>query len=349
MKSKTTTKKKEKIDTEQIKKHIKSPLKTKKKKDKKSNSKQEMFFISSGCTLLDLAISGGVVRGGGIPGGSIVEIYGPSGAGKTALLCEISAAIQNKGGEVTYLDPEARLNKTYTAIYGAEINSECYTQPDTVGEMFTVLKAWEPQNTKVLNLMAADSLAAMTTVLEQETGDKMGMRRAKEFSAGFRVEARRLGEPHKLLVCSNQEKEGGTPGGKAIGYHASIRIRISFDFKGSKIEESKKIHEVTHKKLVGRKSKCTITKSSIDHPYREAPVIIIFDYGIDDIRGNLQYIKDNTKSKSYCVGDQSFGRMKSAIAYVEENKLENLIKETVIDLWEEIEGAFHTPRKKKTR
>ena len=33
--------------------------------------------ISTGCTLLDFAISGGRVRGGGLPGGILVEAFGP--------------------------------------------------------------------------------------------------------------------------------------------------------------------------------------------------------------------------------------------------------------------------------
>ena len=45
--------------------------------------------ISTGSTLLDLAISGGRVRGGGIPAGILLEIYGPSGTGKTSVLAEM--------------------------------------------------------------------------------------------------------------------------------------------------------------------------------------------------------------------------------------------------------------------
>jgi len=41
--------------------------------------------ISTGSTLLDLAISGGRIRGGGLPGGILVEVFGPSGVGKTVL------------------------------------------------------------------------------------------------------------------------------------------------------------------------------------------------------------------------------------------------------------------------
>ena len=65
--------------------------------------------LSTGSTLLDLAICGGRIRGGGIPGGMIVEIYGPSGSGKTAILTELAGSAQRNGGEARFDDPEARL------------------------------------------------------------------------------------------------------------------------------------------------------------------------------------------------------------------------------------------------
>jgi RecA/RadA recombinase len=54
--------------------------------------------VSTGSTLLDLAIAGKKVRGGGLPGGILVEIYGPSGSGKTSLLAEIAHQCNEKGG-----------------------------------------------------------------------------------------------------------------------------------------------------------------------------------------------------------------------------------------------------------
>ena len=45
---------------------------------------------STGSTLLDLAISGNRIRGGGIPSGIMLVAYGPSQSGKTALLSQIA-------------------------------------------------------------------------------------------------------------------------------------------------------------------------------------------------------------------------------------------------------------------
>ena len=62
-------------------------------------------IISTGSTLLDLEISGGRVRGGGLPSGILIEVFGPSSSGKTVLLCEIAGAIQRQNGQVMFNDP----------------------------------------------------------------------------------------------------------------------------------------------------------------------------------------------------------------------------------------------------
>mgnify|MGYP006961769342 CR=1 FL=1 len=49
-------------------------LKAKNKEDTPTNDGDISRIISTGSTLLDLAITGGRVRGGGVPGGILVEI-----------------------------------------------------------------------------------------------------------------------------------------------------------------------------------------------------------------------------------------------------------------------------------
>ena len=101
-----------------------------------SNKGDFTAVVSTGSTLLDLAISGGRIRGGGVPSGILLEIYGPSGTGKTAVLAEMCAATQVKGGHVKFLDPEARLDQEYMRIYGMELEKDEYYMPDTVNEVF---------------------------------------------------------------------------------------------------------------------------------------------------------------------------------------------------------------------
>ena len=131
--------------------------------------------VSTGSTLLDLAISGGVTPEGGIPGGILFEIYGPSSTGKTAVLSELCASAAIRGGDFVFLDPEARLDTSYARIYDMHINKENYEAPDTIDQVFDYIYNWKPKG-KGVNVIANDSIASLSTQLEMEKGDKQSAR-----------------------------------------------------------------------------------------------------------------------------------------------------------------------------
>jgi len=309
--------------------------------------------LSTGSTLLDLCLTGGRCHFGGVPYGILLEIYGRSGSGKTSVLSELGAASQSKGGDVRFADPEARLDEAYAQTYGLSIPKDNYFKPDTVTELFDLIGNWNPPVGKP-NVFAADSLDALSTKMEMEGEDKMGMRRAKEFSEGLRKHCRLIEKRDWIIACSNQVRQGDngdvTPGGKAVEFYSSARIsinRTAFIEKERTLPGKKK----AHKRVIGIISKCKVTKSSIDKPYRDCLVYIIFDYGIDDIRGNLQYVKDVDELSKYWVGDDHPGyvAMDDAIAYIEKNKRESMLKERTIKLWNDVEARFKQERKQKTR
>src|SRR5574343_580630 len=166
------------------------------------------FMISTGSTLLDLAISGGAVRGGGVPGGIMLELFGPSGSGKTSLMTEMCSSAQVRGGNVKILDPEGRLNKEYCEKFGLKIDPDDYERPDTVKEVFDFIEEkWDGDKSKVVNIIGCDSIAALSTDMEMESEDKMGGKRAKEFSAGLRKMARIIAGNNKIVVFTNQERQ----------------------------------------------------------------------------------------------------------------------------------------------
>lgn len=341
-------------EKEQIQRHIVEE----KNKLKKKRTRITVPVISTGSTLLDLAISGGMVRGGGMPGGILVEIFGPSGSGKTVLLCEIAGAVQRAGGKIMFQDPEGRLNKQYATIFGAEITNDLYHMPNTVTELFSKTREFEGTNGKI-NGVFADSLAALSTELEMgsDEGDKMGARRAKEFSEQLRRTCRVLATNGHLMVCSNQIRENigagifatkyKSPGGEAIGFYSSLRLRFSVP---KKIKAKAKIAGKDIEKIIGVETEIEVFKSSIWKPFRKALVTILFDYGVDDIRQNLQYVKDHTSNNMYMVFDRKLSRsIDKAIQIIEEENLEHQLKEQVIALWEMIESEFKQERKQKQR
>lgn len=314
----------------------------------------ERFVVSTGSTLLDLAISGGRFREGGIPSGILVEIFGPASCGKTVMLCELAGKVQSMGGSVLFYDPEARLNKQFAKLFGLDTARIEYVVPDVIPEVFEQIRNWEPDEDKP-NIVIVDSLAALSTDLEMtnKEGDKMGMRRAKEFSEQLRKTCRVLVQRNILLACSNQIRQNldagpwgqkyVSPGGEAIGFYASLRLRAT---KPKKLKVERKIKGKAVSKVVGIETTMEIFKSSVWKPFHTAPVTILYDYGIDDIRQNLQFVKKYTGAKVYTVDGEKVGMsMEKAIERVEKNGLEKRLKEEVIRLWKEIEESFSSERK----
>jgi recombination protein RecA len=347
--------KKEEPLSKQMKQKVETPIKKEGEYDGDFGN-----TISTGSTLLDLAISGGRVRGGGLPGGILVEVFGPSGSGKTILLSEIAGNVQKQKGEIMFHDPEARLNTQFALMFGLHIDKDKnYSRPDKVTEVFETVRKWKPENEKVINGIFTDSLAALSTQMEMENdeGDPFGGRRAKEFSEGLRKTCRIIADKNYLMVCSNQVREviGATqyqvktksPGGKALEFYPSLRLEFS---SPTKIKLEKQIVGKKQTRITGVETTISVFKSSIWKPFRSAVVSVIFDYGIDNLKDSLQYIKDNTENTTYTLkGEKLSNELYKAIKIVEDSNAENDLREEVINLWEEIEEKFVQERKPKTR
>jgi len=300
--------------------------------------------VSTGSTLLDLEISGSRVREGGIPGGIIIEFVGLYSTGKSAEAMEIAGNIQKKGGDVLILDPEGRIDSDYATVYGVHIDLENYERPDTVKQLFNRIYKWEPEPKvdKALNCIVVDSLAALSTdmEMEKEEGDKRGQRRAKEFSEGLRKTARVIANNNWLILCTNQLRDGDSgytiTGGKGVVYYPSLIVQLSKSFPKWQIEKAVqyKGHEVA--RIIGVRSTVKVIKSSIGDPLGECDIYIVFGVGIDDIRGNLQWYKDQLKLNRYEAVNKEFQSVEKAIIYIEENNLERDLRNKVIDLWHDI-------------
>lgn len=315
------------------------------------------LVVSTGSTLLDLAISGGRFERGGIPGGILVEIFGPNSSGKTVLLCEIAGAVQRAGGQVMFRDPEARLNQQFAKLFGFQVENALYDTPDTVAQLFDPIKKWKPEADDVVNGVFADSLAALSTEMEMDDNDKYGMRRAKEFSEQCRRTCRVLAQRNLLMVCSNQVRQNldagpfgekfKSPGGEAIGFYSSLRLRCH---SPRRINRERQIAGKDQKRVVGVETLVEVYKNSVWEPFHSAPLYILYDYGIDDIQSNLNFLKIATGSSSYMLGEEKLGvAIERAIRKVEERGLEARLRELTIQTWHEVEGKFKVSRRAKGR
>ena len=258
------------------------------------------------------------------------------------------------------------MDKEYASLFGLKIPKEIYRRPNTVTELSDLIWLWEPKKKKVINVLAADSLAAISTKLEMEKGDARGQQKAKELSQLCRKVGRKIALAHQLLVFTNQERQGEygrtTPGGFAVPFHASLRIRIAR--AGARQIEAKKTltreftdeesGEVTTKKveltkIIGIESEAISIKSSISNEFQKTQLYIVSGVGIDDVRANLTWLKKVQAMTKYPCINKEYSYINDAIKYIEGENLEAQLRENVINTWESIERLFRQKRKKKVR
>lgn len=313
-------------------------------------------FISSGSTLLDLSISGGIRREGGIPCGIFAELYGAEGTGKSSVIAEICSNAEKLGGKIKVADAEGRLNAEYCKKYGLTITDENYSRPETIEEFFELLKDFPSDNKNdIINVLAGDSLSVLSTDWEigQDSADKRGQMRARIFSQEIRRCKSKLSNSNNLIVCTNQARDDmsspfakiTTAGGRALKHQASIRLELK---QVGKLSMKRNVGKVVLEKVYGIQSRVKVVKSSIDDPYRMADIYIVFDYGIDDLRANLEFLKDKTKNDSYFGG---YKRLDKAIEHVEKGGPEVIeeVRQETIELWHDIQRVFKIDRLPKVR
>ena len=219
------------IDTEQLKKAIASV----KKKHGQGiiMTAAEMLkpkgAIPTGSLALDRTL-----RVGGFPRGRITEIFSPESTGKTTLAQCAVAQCQKQGGVACYLDIERATMLDYMEACGVDTDSLLLAAPADGTQAMTLIAALLDQ----VDLIVVDSVAAMMS--EQEARSDPGDVHVGELPRLLSQELKRmlqaLASSKTALVFLNQirEKIGirygnpeTTPGGRALKFYASIRIRLS--------------------------------------------------------------------------------------------------------------------------
>ena len=256
-------------------------------------------WISTGSSMLDLAISNRPY--GGIPVGRITEITGLEASGKSLLAGHMLANTQKKGGLAVYIDTENAMNEEFLRCIGVDVTNMLYIQLEAVEDIFEVVediivKVRESQKDRLVSIVV-DSVAAATTKVEQSADyDKDGWATSKAIvlSKAMRKITQLIGRQRVCLVFTNQlrQKLGvmfgdpwTTSGGKALGFHASCRLRLKAAGQiKSKIDGKDQ--------TIGIKTKAVVVKNRMGPPLRTAEFEIYFDSGVDDYGGWLQVMKD---------------------------------------------------------
>jgi len=256
-------------------------------------------WVSTGSSTLDLAIANR--PNGGLPVGRIAEFTGLEAAGKSLIMAHLLANTQKKGGLAVYIDTENALSEEFLRAIGVDVANMLYIPLETIEDIFeaieNIIESIRKSSKDRLVTIVVDSVAAATTKVELEADyDKDGWATTKAIlmSKAMRKITNMIGKQRILLAFTNQlrEKMGvmfgdkyTTSGGKALGFHASVRVRLQSVGKLKTKIGSKEI-------IVGVETEATVTKNRLGPPYKKAKFEIYFDSGINDLGSWFTLLKE---------------------------------------------------------
>ena len=286
--------------------------------------------ISTGCLDLDIAL--GI---GGVPGGRIIEIYGPESSGKTTVALHIAAEAQKLGGAVAFVDAEHALDPSYARNVGVDTENLIVSQPDTGEQGLEIAEALVRSG--AIDVLVVDSVAALVprAEIEGEMGDSHVGLQARLMSQALRKLTGTINKSKCVVVFINQlrEKVGvmfGNPetttGGRALKFYSSIRLDVR------RIDSIKQGDEI-----VGNRTRVKVMKNKVAPPFKQAEFDIMYNEGISRT-GNIVDVgvKENIVQKSgawFSYGDIRLGQgRENAKVYLRDNpevalEIENKIRE----------------------
>jgi recombination protein RecA len=254
-------------------------------------------WISSGSKQLDLVISNRA--NGGLPEGRIVEVFGPPSIGKSHIATQIARATQIMGGIVVYIDTENGTSVENLAALGVDVSkrfvyvdTHCTEEVLDIAEK-TILRAKAMAKDVPITIIW-DSVAASSPKAELEGAydkDTIGLQ-ARAISKGMRKITGVIGDQNVLFVILNQirTKIGvmhgdptTTPGGMAIPFHASVRIKLG---AGSHIENKQG-------EAVGINVWAKTIKNKVAPPFRKVHFRIIFGQGIEEHEETFDVLREH--------------------------------------------------------
>lgn len=255
-------------------------------------------WIESGCSVLDLAISNR--PNGGYPVGKIIELTGLEASGKSLLGAYALANTQKKGGVAVYIDTESAVTKAYMEAIGVDVEKLIYLQLETLEDIFTaieeIITKVRSSNKNKLVTILIDSVMGATTNKEHDSDfskDGYATDKALILSKAMRKITNLINKQKVCLIITNQlrQKLGvtfgqqyTTSGGKAIGFHSSVRVRLSAI---NKI----KIKTSHGDEVIGIRTQAEVFKNRLGPPLKKVEYDIYFNSGIDNFGSWLTMLK----------------------------------------------------------
>jgi len=264
--------------------------------DEKEDPSTVTDWVSTGSTMLDLAISNR--PNGGLPVGRVVTLTGLEGAGKSLVCAHIVANTQKKGGQSVYIDTEAAAAPEFWTSLGVNLKDMLYLPQDTIEGAFQMVEdiigVVRKSDSNRLVTIIIDSIAGASTKMELEAGyERKGYATGKSLivSEAMRKLTNLIAKRRVLLVLTNQLRHNlqamafGSkwvePCGKATSFHSSVKVNFEI------IEKLKD----SNKQIIGTNVRATVKKNRLGPPFRQAEFEVYFDSGIADYASWIELAK----------------------------------------------------------
>ncbi len=265
-----------------------------------ASSTPAQIYIPSGVTLIDLACTDTVK--GFCSAGHTVNIIGDRNSGKSILCLASMAETYHRHKDLfkyDYYDYERAVSFNVAKLFGNKFAKKLnHIEPDND-------EGWAIENLRVKILeslkkgpryIVIDSIDVMKPIVEvsslyKETDGKktMGTERAKAITAFFRSICPAIADSGSFLIAVSQARDNigvgamFTPkvrsGGRALGYYAYIEMWLA---PGPQIK--------TGDVKVGQWTMAKIERSKYNGKKRTVSFPILPAYGIDDTRGNIDWL-----------------------------------------------------------
>jgi recombination protein RecA len=265
--------------------------------EQEGGSEPPRYWFSTGNYVLNRILSGSFMQG--IPQGRVCCYTGPSGSGKSFLVCNAMREAQAQGATVVVIDSEHALDKDFVKALGVKIDdSYVYAEIETIPQLqqtvSSLIKGYkedrgdDPSAGDKL-LIVVDSLDMLMTETEEENFDKGILKgdqgqRSKQLKAVMRQFVQAIKHDNiSILVTAQVYKNQDVLNGEGV-WIVSDAIKFSLSHIALLTKLKLRVDGIAK----GIKLKAEGYKTRFTQPFQTVQLEVPYETGMDPFNGLVE-------------------------------------------------------------